>query len=130
MQLAQQTTTATMSETFSRSYLQAMPEKRKQDSIDSYIQHHIKMPIFNAAANNQKSYLFEINKETLRNQNANNILGQNFRGMNVTIDDFILGLQKKFPDCKVNYVEKWVENQNSPYQKSSSLKSGIEIDWS
>jgi hypothetical protein len=124
--------------TYSREYLQAMPEKRKRDMIESYITNNITNAIITAAGENKTSYLFQITNESLintsavkvRNAEANNYLGQYFRGMNVTIEDFILAFQKKFPDCKVAFVEKWIETPISLTEKKNVLKSGIEIDWS
>ncbi len=121
-------------ETFSREFLQNMPEKHKNDMIESYLTNNITRLVIAAATENKTSYLFEITNELLRNQNpiARNNLGQFFRSMNLnlTIEDFIPVLKKKFPDCKINYVEKWVETPISLTEKKNVLKSGIEIDWS
>jgi hypothetical protein len=113
-------------QTFSRSELQAMPEKHKQDMIYNYIRNYIIHQVLQLAKDNKKSYLFEVNRDPV----ANNGFGQHFRGIQVTNEDLIIALEEVFPDCKVSYVEKWIENQSSPYQKQSVLKSGIEIDWS
>ena len=96
-------------QTFSRSFLQQMPELHKQKLIDTIIQGFIQY-LQNAAAAGRTSYTFEID------------------GISPTItnDDLVAAFRVKFPDCKISYQDKM--EKASLFQKV--LKKTIVIDWS
>lgn len=95
---------------FSRSFLQGIPEQRKQQHIDGLIQESIHM-LQNTAAEGKTSYFYD----------SNNCCPT------ITIDDLVSTFKRKFPDCDISYKETWVENKSIQYR---FLKKGINIDWS
>lgn len=99
----------------SRSYLQGIPEQRKQERID-YIIRGFMNELHNAAAAGKTSYMYSLNA-----------VGQcNPPPPVITNDDLVSAFQKKFPDCDVSYQETWVDV--NPHNRV--LKKGIVIDWS
>lgn len=119
----QQYTIAKMSETFNRSYLQAMPEKSKQDMIESVFNHTHRQAILETARIGNTSYLFDT--EIHKNRH---MVQQN--RVEITTADFMKFLQEKFSDCKITYEEQWVETSSNMNKKTSVFKKGIMIDWS
>jgi len=118
----------TMTETFSRSFLQGMPEERKQEIIAGFIRQFID-GLKGAALAGKTSYMF-----SLDNNNYNRFLSQQVQVARVSglpmpeisNADLISAFQKKFPDCSVSYQEVWVDINPT----SRVLKQGITIDWS
>ena len=97
--------------TLSRSYLQGIPEQRKQQSIDHII-HGFMRELLNVAEAGKTSYMYSLNA-----------VGQ---PPVITNDDLVSAFQKKFPECDVSYQETWVDD--NPHNRV--LKKGIVIDWS
>lgn len=133
-----------MSETFNRSYLQAMPEKRKHRIIESIFNNTHRQAILETARIGNTSYLFdtEIHKNSevahLRTSSRREIFesavaekkAAAVAAAEITTADFMNFLQEKFSDCKITYEEQWVETSSNMNQKTSIFKKGIMIDWS
>ena len=104
--------------TFSRSFLQGLPEQRKQQHIDLLIREFIH-DLQNAAAEGKTSYMYS----------PRDLKEIGIRLLNkppITNDELVSAFKKKFPDCDVSYQETWV---NVSLNKKI-LKKGIIIDWS
>ena len=101
----------------SRSYLQGIPEQRKQQRIDEFIQGFIN-ELLKVAEAGKTSYMFSLD------------LRHGDHGWPqppvITNDELVSAFQKKFPECDVSYQEKWVDV--TPH--NMILKKGIVIDWS
>ena len=129
---------ATSSETFSRSYLQGLPEERKQKHIDNMLQKYIH-EIKHSAGIGKTSYTFDQTRISQDRNQRGVVEGEGVR-LNrpgrgdenipsapvVTNEDLIAAFQKRFPDCDVSYQETWVDV--NPHNRV--LKKGILIDWS
>jgi len=96
-------------QTFSRSFLQTMPERNKQKLIDMIIRGFIQY-LLNVAATGRTSYTFEIGSIS----------------PSITHDDLVIAFQQRFPDCKISYHETM---EKAPLFKNL-LKKSILIDWS
>lgn len=103
------------SQIFSRSFLQGIPEQRKQKQIDEIIQEFL-YNLLNAAAEGKTSYMYELIPENAHGRNPPVI----------TNDDLVSAFQKKFPECEVSYQETWVDINST----NRVLEMGIMIDWS
>ena len=120
-------------QTYSREYLQSIPEERKQKMIDTIVSGFIHI-LKEAAGTGFTSYrcnLLVDEKGCLRNllnPHQNRILvGSHHPPPPVlTNDDLIAGFQDRFPGCKVFYEEVWVATGPS----TQNLKKSIVIDWS
>lgn len=105
--------------TFSRSYLQGLPEMIKQGELDRHLDNVVRV-IQSAALEGKTSYLYNPD-------GGPSGPGIRFNGrFTYTDDDFILAFKRRFPDCDVIYQEKW--DDVSPENKI--LLKGILIDWS
>lgn len=104
--------------TYSRDYLQAIPQQRKQEAVDRIIQTII-ADIHTAAAVGGTSYRYVRPKE--------DTMIKSYPPAPVLTDaDIVAGFFTRFPGCKVYYEEAWVD-----YAKDmKTLKKGIVIDWS
>ena len=103
---------------FSRSFLQGIPEQRKQQFIDRIIQAFIGH-LQSAAAEGKTSYMYDINTQRQ--------LIQHWPSLPLfTTDELVSAFQKKFPDCDISYQETWIEVNSD----NRVLKKGILIDWS
>ena len=107
-----------MSQTFTRAFLQGLPEQRKREEADRRIQVHVD-GIKQFAAQGKTSYMFE------PDNNRHNPV-QHHSIPVLTNDDFVAAFQRKFPDCTVTYQEAWVDVDAT----NRILKRGIVIDWS
>jgi hypothetical protein len=97
-------------QTYSREYLQSIPQQRKQDEIDRIV-NKFKTQIFTAAAAGFTSYRYV----------------RDARPVVVLTDaEIIAGFFERFPGCKVYYEDVWVESGKD----TKTLKKGIVIDWS
>ena len=103
------------SETFSRSYLQGLPEQHKQQHIETFVQ-EVVGSLQSAAIVGKTSYLYD---PTPR-------MGISRTHLPITNDDLVVAIQRKFPDCSVSYQEIWVD----AIANTKVLKKGIVIDWS
>ena len=111
------------SQTFSRSFLQGMPEQRKQQNIDKLIEQFVQ-DLQRAAASGKTSYMYSTARVESYNSAIMRPNGQ--EEPVITNDDLISAFQRKFPDCRISYEETWVErDSNTKY-----LTKGIIIDWS
>ena len=102
-------------QTYSRSFLQGLPEEEKQRRIDMIVDGFFQK-LRNAAIAGETQYIYTYTHD--------------FRNMSVPItltnEDLIVGFQRKFPGCDVSYQETWDDiNANTRI-----LKKGIVIDWS
>lgn len=113
------------SETFSRSFLQGIPEQCKQNRIYQIIGHFIQ-DLKNAAAMGKTSYMYNPDNCRVLNQHLFPGGPKNHNSPVITIDDLVSAFQKKFPECDVSYQETWVDIDSN----TRSLKKGILIDWS
>jgi hypothetical protein len=104
----------------SRSYLQGIPEKRKQQRIDEFIQGFIN-ELLKVAEAGKTSYMY-----SLDNRHGAAHCGGGPQPPVITNDELVSAFQKKFPECDVSYQEKWVDV--TPH--NMILKKGIVIDWS
>jgi hypothetical protein len=106
-------------QTFSRSFLQSIPEQRKKQHIDRFILSFITQ-LENTAAVGKTSFL--INPDSITNSS----ISQHPPAPVITNDDLISALQLKFPDCGISYQEIWIDT----HPNTRILKKGILIDWS
>ena len=105
-------------QTYSRDYLQSIPEKRKQEQIDGIVNGFMNN-IYTAAAVGTTSYRY-VKSDT-------GIMASSYPPPPVlTNEELIAGFEKRFPDCKVFYEEAWVETGPN----TQKMKKGIVIDWS
>jgi hypothetical protein len=106
------------SQTYSRDYLQAIPQQRKEEAIDKIVKGIIH-DIHTAAAVGMTSYRY-VKEDANRH-------GKPYHPSPVLTDDeMIAGFTARFPGCKVFYEEIWVEEGRD----TKKLKKGIVIDWS
>ena len=107
------------SQTYSREYLQAVPQQRKKQAMDSIVQMIIN-DIHTAAAVGGTSYRY------VRDDRANHYVAGGHPVTVLTDAEIIAGFFARFPGCKVYYEEAWVEAGRD----TKTLKKGIVIDWS
>jgi hypothetical protein len=112
-----------MDSTYSRSYLQDLPEKRKQGLMNGLI-NQVHQPLVNNAAAGKTSYMVEESVWKTHNSMVNH--PSNPPIPKFALDEFIAAIEKKYPDCKVSYQETWVDVGIN----NRTLKKGIVIDWS
>ena len=105
--------------TISRAELQAIPEKRRREAIQRYVDHHVPQNVQLAAALGKTSYLFVIPKST-------NMGHSHPPAYEVTPYDIMEGLKAKFPGCDIEFSEEWVDVRPGVREH----RSGIRIDWS
>jgi len=106
------------SPTLSRSYLQGIPEQRKQQRIDYIIQEFMH-ELLKVAEAGKTSYMYSLD-------NRHGVVHCGPQPPVITNDEFVSAFQKKFPECDVSYQETWVDV--TPHNRV--LKKGIVIDWS
>jgi hypothetical protein len=106
------------SQTYSRDYLQSIPQQRKEQAMDGLVQGIIQN-IRTAAAVGMTSYRYVKPERDsgVRSYPPAPVL---------TDDEIIAGFAARFPGCKVFYEETWVEVGRD----TKKLKKGIVIDWS
>ena len=108
-------------QTFSREYLQGLPEQIKRNTINAVIR-TISNDVQRSAIGGETSYIVEKIRIT-------NLLKPSLSSnpsLNISINDIITEMQKKFPDCIVLYEETWVNVTRS----NRVLTERILIDWS
>jgi hypothetical protein len=106
-----------MESTYSRSYLQSIPEKRKQDTINRLI-NKFHPSLVNNAADGKTSYMIDVSVWDTTKWEPHSV--------KFTRDELIAGIESRYPDCSVSYQEIWVDVGIN----SRTLKKGIVIDWS
>ena len=109
------------STTYSRSYLQGIPEKQKQETIHRLINSQFHRALVNNAAAGKTSYMVEESVWNTHNSGINHPRNPKF-----TRDEFITAIETRYPDCKVSYQETWVDVGIN----NRTFKKGIVIDWS
>lgn len=109
------------SQTFSREFLQGLPEQRRQEAkkqqIDTIIRGFVG-ELQHAAANGKTSYMYNLNNRRSMMMTGEQIVAAN--------EDLIIAFQNKFPGCNVSYQETWVDTSAN----TRVLTKGILIDWS
>jgi len=103
------------SQTFSRSFLQAAPEREKQRIIEQRRQYTDS--IINGFVNDLQKIAIEGKTRYVYTQNP---------PPTFTHEDLVAAFKLKFPDCDVSYEETWLEVNPT----NRVLKKGIVIDWS
>ncbi len=109
--------------TFSREYLQELPEKHRISTIMNEVA-FLSQPIVQYATAGRKSYMVDVGKYTkplVMNTSIHELVGYK-----VTIEDLVEGFKSRFPGCRVEYTEIWEDTKPGIKQQ----KSGILIDWS
>jgi hypothetical protein len=111
----------TFKQTVSRADLQAVPAKRRLEAIQGYVENYqIYQSVYNAAATGKTSYLHVIPTDR-------STMGRTYPpAYEVTPDDIVEGFRVKFPDCKVDFSEEWVDVRRGVREQ----RNGIKIDWS
>jgi hypothetical protein len=119
----------------SRSFLQGLPELRKQQQADQSVE-AISFYIHNAATAGYTSYTYKHTPyrpnphaamPAMRVVQGGNASG-NVQSVSpvITDEDLVAALKRKFPDCGVSYEETWVDVT----PQNRILKKGIRVDWS
>lgn len=121
-------------QTYSREFLQGLPDKRKQAEVDAMIK-GFWQTMYLTAENGQTSYFFDMTtmrkitpEPTLKHvvQARAAINSQINSQTTMTNEEIVMRFQAVFTDCSVRYGEEWVESNAS----TKILKRGITIDWS
>ena len=122
-------------QTFSREYLQGLPEEIKRNTINNVI-NCIVSEVKRSAIRGETSYIVEkiritnLLKPSLSNlvkfPSSNPSNPSSNLSLNISINDIITEMQKKFPDCIVLYEETWVNVTPT----NRVLTERILIDWS
>ena len=117
-------------DTYSREFLQSLPEKKKQLEIKAMISSFSQI-LLQAAENGQTSYFFDMSN--IRRISPSDIGKRHAGGQynpipatTMTNEEITARFQLAFPDCSVKYDEQWVETNAS----TKVFKRGITIDWS
>jgi hypothetical protein len=113
------------SQTFSRSFLQAAPEREKQRHIEMIIQgflHNLQA----TAITGKTQYVYTHNPapHPIHSVKYGSPLPPS--PPTITHEDLVEAFKLKFPDCHVSYEETWLEVNPT----NRVLKKGIVIDWS
>lgn len=120
----------TFTTTTSRDELLGLPMKNKIIQIQNFVEESA-VPVVRGQASLEKtSCLWEMDETKLAQHAA-----QRYRGkLRFTLAELMEGVRARFPGCKVERVEEWVDVQEPypgcPLQPPTRiLKSGIKIDW-
>jgi len=119
----------TQMQTYSREFLQSLPDKKKQQEIDMMI-NTFKQFLQQAAENGQTSYFFDMtNMRKVTPDPTLKHIVQTKAALNsqttMANEEIVTRFQAVFTDCSVRYGEEWVESNAS----TKVLKRGITIDW-
>lgn len=119
----------TQMQTYSREFLQSLPDKKKQQEIDMMI-NTFKQFLQQAAENGQTSYFFDMtNMRKVTPDPTLKHVVQTKAAINsqttMANEEIVTRFQAVFTDCSVRYGEEWVESNAS----TKVLKRGITIDW-
>ena len=121
-------------DTYSREFLQSLPEKKKYQEIKVMISTFSQLLLQNAE-NGQTSYFFDMsNIRRISPSDINTKQGGKQGGgiynpipaTTMANEEIAQRFQAAFPDCSVKYDEQWVETNAS----TKVFKRGITIDWS
>jgi hypothetical protein len=107
-------------QTFSREYLQGLPEQARQQAkkqeIDNIIRGFLG-ELQGAALKGHTSYMYNpTNRRPMMHSGP----------IVATNEDLIVAFQNKFPGCNVSYQEAWIDTSAN----TRVLTKGILIDWS
>ncbi len=103
--------------TYNRSYLQNLPERKKNEMIKTIIE-GFSQDILDAAAKGKTFYLYDASK--LDTKVIKGFIPK------ITVDDVVNGLKQKYADCDVIYQEIWIDITPT----TRILRKDILIDWS
>ena len=109
---------------YSRAYLQGLPEERKQKWIEANVLQPIITAVNFSAGNGETSYIYKLSHM----HSLHYGLSKGKLAPHPTVDELIIAICRKFPDCAVTYEETWidVDNHNQP---TKILSKRIVIDW-
>jgi hypothetical protein len=117
---------------YSRAYLQYLPEKKKQETLQNIIQ-HILPSLLREASAGKTSYFYNM---TFSAHPTDPV---------ISIIEYIAAFKGIFTECDVSYTEEWVDRgdyfsdgermklkkgTNSHPDAMRILQKGITIDWS
>lgn len=103
--------------TYSRDYLQSIPQKKKEEQVDAIVQGFLR-DIHTTALNGGTSYRY------VKPDDYSLIMSEPGAPA-LTDSEIVAGFFLRFPGCKVYYEDIIVENSNR-----KTLKKSIVIDWS
>jgi hypothetical protein len=121
-----------MKKEYSRAYLQYLPEKKKQETLQSII-HHILPSVLREASASKTTYFYNMTFPAHPTEPV------------ISIVEYIAAFKGVFTDCDVSYTEEWVDRAeyfsvgesmklpngaNSHPDAARILQKGITIDWS
>ena len=116
-------------ETFSRAFLQGIPDQRKQQRIDKFIKGFMR-ELEQNAAEGKTSYRVSVGNNyagmKYYHQPLNMNAGMALDEPVITTEDYISAFKQKFPGCRITYEEKWIDASSN----TKHLTKGIIIDWS
>jgi hypothetical protein len=119
----------TFPQTTSREELLGLPLKQKMTRLQA-IADHLSRTVVPFASSGQTSYLWEMDDARLPAYLAQT---GGHVGLPITLDEVVQAIRARFPGCKVELVEEWVDQVgrgNPRGVQTRILKSGIKIDWS
>jgi hypothetical protein len=116
-------------QTYSREFLQSLPDKKKQQEVDAMIR-GFWQSMYVTAENGQTSYFFDMStmrKITPEPASSRVVQARPSNSQTtMTNEEIVTRFQAVFTDCNVRYGEEWVDSNAS----TRVLKRGITIDWS
>ncbi len=117
----------TFATTTSREELLGLHLKQKQSRLQQIAENQ-STAIHGAARIGQTNYLWEMDETKF----AQYLVQMNYRDCPpITLDEVMEALRARFPGCKVERAEEWVDvpNRHHGQPPTRALKSGIKIDW-
>lgn len=114
--------------TTSREELRELPHKQKMSCLQN-IAEQPAQAIQGLATRGETSYLWEMDEAKLPQFLVQRGCGH----VNLTLEEVMRALRARYPGCKVETVEEWVDQigrGNARGLQTRVLKSGIKIDWS
>jgi hypothetical protein len=114
--------------TTSREELRELPHKQKMSCLQA-IAEQPAQAIQGLATRGETSYLWEMDEAKL----PNFLVLRGCGHLNLTLEEVMRALRARYPGCKVETVEEWVDQigrGNARGLQTRVLKSGIKIDWS
>jgi len=118
-------------DTYSREYLQSLPEKKKREEVDAIIRGFI-TTLRRGAELGETSYFFDMSNmrkvahSDPRQKRQTITYDQQSQSTTMTNEEIAERFQAAFPGCSVKYDEQWVETNAS----TKVFKRGITIEWS
>ena len=113
----------TFTTTTSREELRALPMKNKIARLQSLVD-DVARTVGAHASRGDTQYIWE-------SQEIERVMSMHGQTVRFTPDEFVQALRARFPGCKVERVEEWVDvpNRQMGQPPTRVLKSGIKIDW-